>query len=61
MLCLINKVRDKTIALIVYVDEIVITRNDSEKRKALQTHLSREFKMKDFGPLKYFLGIEVSR
>ncbi|KAK2970690.1 hypothetical protein RJ640_023895 [Escallonia rubra] len=34
--------------------------NDPEEREALQGHLSREFKMKDLGPLKYFLGIEVS-
>ncbi|RVW45822.1 Retrovirus-related Pol polyprotein from transposon RE1 [Vitis vinifera] len=33
-------------------------RNDPEERKALQNYLSREFEMKDLGPLKYFLGIE---
>ncbi|RVW86383.1 Retrovirus-related Pol polyprotein from transposon RE1 [Vitis vinifera] len=38
-----------------------ITGNDPEERKALQNYLSREFEMKDLGPLKYFLGIEVSR
>ncbi|KAK2970044.1 hypothetical protein RJ640_014984 [Escallonia rubra] len=40
---------------------MVVTGNDPEEREALQGHLSREFKMKDLGPLKYFLGIEVSR
>ncbi|KAK2979733.1 hypothetical protein RJ640_024706 [Escallonia rubra] len=35
--------------------------NDPKEREALQGHLPREFKMKDLGPLKYFLGIEVSR
>ncbi|RVW22622.1 Retrovirus-related Pol polyprotein from transposon TNT 1-94 [Vitis vinifera] len=38
-----------------------VTGNDPEERKALQNYLSREFKMKDLGHLKYFLGIEVSR
>ncbi|RVX00402.1 Retrovirus-related Pol polyprotein from transposon TNT 1-94 [Vitis vinifera] len=35
--------------------------NDPEERKALQNYISREFEMKYLGPLKYFLGIEVSR
>ena len=47
--------------LIVYVDDMVVTGNDPKERKTLQNYLSREFEMKDLGPLKYFLGIEVSR
>ena len=47
--------------VIVYVDDMIVTGNDSEERRALQNHLAREFEMKDLGPLKYFLGIEVSR
>ena len=46
---------------IVYVDDMVVTGNDPEERKALQKYLSKEFEKKDLGPLKYFLGIEVSR
>ncbi|KAL5540944.1 hypothetical protein UlMin_044920 [Ulmus minor] len=57
----LKKQMGKITALIVYVDDMVVTGNDPEERKALQTHLSREFEMKDLGPLKYFLGIEVSR
>jgi len=45
----------------IYVDDMVVTRNDPEERKNLQNYLSKEFKMTDLGPLKYFLGIEVSR
>lgn len=48
-------------ALIVYVDDMIVTGNDPKERKALQAHLSQEFEMKDLGLLKYFLGIEVSR
>ncbi|KAK3029571.1 hypothetical protein RJ639_038460 [Escallonia herrerae] len=57
----LKKKQGKITALIVYVDDMVVTGNDPEEREALQGHLSREFKMKDLGPLKYFLGIEVSR
>lgn len=51
----------KITALIVYVDDIVVTGNDPDEMKALQSYLSSEFEMKDLGDLKYFLGIEVSR
>ena len=40
---------------------MVVTGNDPDERKALQSYLSSEFEMKDLGHLKYFLGIEVSR
>ncbi|KAH9659075.1 hypothetical protein KPL70_023730 [Citrus sinensis] len=57
----IKKRQGKIIALIVYVDDMVVIGNDEEETKALQKYLSREFEMKDLGALKYFLGIEVSR
>ncbi|RVW37423.1 Retrovirus-related Pol polyprotein from transposon RE1 [Vitis vinifera] len=57
----LKKQHGKITALIVYVDDMVVTGNDPEERKALQNYLSREFEMKDLGHLKYFLGIEVSR
>jgi hypothetical protein len=52
---------EQIIALIVYVDDMIVIGNDLEERKTLQEHLAREFEMKDLGELKYFLGIEVSR
>ncbi|WJZ84536.1 hypothetical protein VitviT2T_004136 [Vitis vinifera] len=57
----LKKQHGKITTLIVYVDDMVVIGNDPEERKALQNYLSREFEMKDLGPLKYFLGIEVSR
>ena len=51
----------KLTALIVYVDDMVVTGNDSVEMEALKNYLSREFGMKDLGQLKYFLGIEVAR
>lgn len=52
--------KDKSIALIIYVDDIVVTWHDLEERAALQTYMSQEFKMKDLGLLKYFLGMNWS-
>ena len=40
---------------------MLVTGNDPDEMKALQSYLSSEFEMKDFGHLKYFLGIEVSQ
>ena len=40
---------------------MVVTGNDPDGRKVLQSYLSSEFEMKDLGHLKYFLGIAVSR
>ena len=57
----LKKQHGKITALIVYVDDMVVTGNDPNERKALQSYLSSKFEMKDLGHLKYFLGIEVSR
>ncbi|XP_059669016.1 uncharacterized mitochondrial protein AtMg00810-like [Cornus florida] len=56
----LKKQQGKIAALIVYVDDIVVIGNDPEEMKALKKYLSREFEMKVLGPLRYFLGIEVS-
>ncbi|CAL9004267.1 unnamed protein product, partial [Prunus brigantina] len=51
----------KLTALIVYVDDIVVTGDDTGEQLKLQKYLSQEFEMKDLGDLKYFLEIEVAR
>lgn len=45
---------------IVYVNDIVITRDDHEKIKHLKELLAWEFEVKDLGKLKYFLDMEVA-
>ncbi|XP_019168531.1 PREDICTED: uncharacterized protein LOC109164452 [Ipomoea nil] len=47
--------------LVVYVDDIVITGNDTEGILSLKSFLHSQFQTKDLGPLKYFLGIEVMK
>ena len=53
--------RGKMAILIVYVDDIILTRDDSEEILKLKKLLATEFEIKDLGTLKYFLGIEVAR
>ncbi|BFG38701.1 hypothetical protein CerSpe_249750 [Prunus speciosa] len=51
----------KVIVLIIYIDDMIITGDDTEDIDKLKHYLSTEFEMKDLGGLKYFLGIEVAR
>jgi len=47
-------------ALLVYVDDIVLAGNDTHACRAFKNYLNTCFSIKDLGPLKYFLGIEVA-
>ena len=51
----------KITALIVYVDDIVLTGNDMTEIMNLKRYLAKEFEIKDFGDLRYFLGIEIAK
>jgi len=48
-------------ALLVYVDDLVLAGNDSNTCVAFKAYLHNCFRIKDLGSLKYFLGIEVAR
>ncbi|KAI3451593.1 hypothetical protein Pfo_008258 [Paulownia fortunei] len=48
-------------ALLVYVDDIIIASNNQVVVDVLKSGLNKRFKMKDFGPLKYFLGLKIAR
>jgi len=47
--------------VLVYVDDLIISGNDSGAIAKFKQYLSVCFHMKDLGALKYFLGIEVAR
>jgi hypothetical protein len=46
--------------LLLYVDDMIITGDDSEYIAFVKARLRDQFLMTDLGPFRYFLGIEVS-
>ncbi|RVW29596.1 Retrovirus-related Pol polyprotein from transposon RE1 [Vitis vinifera] len=58
---LFTRIQGKSfIALLIYVDDILFTGNDSVSIASIKKFLHNQFRLKDLGDLKYFLGIEVS-
>ncbi|GKC51197.1 ribonuclease H-like domain-containing protein [Tanacetum coccineum] len=47
------------LALLVYVDDIIITGNNVSEIEKFKVFLKSKFMIKDLGKLKYFLGIKV--
>ena len=56
---LFTRQRDKSFtALLIYVDDILITGNDPVSVAMTKKFLHGHFHLKDLGPVKYFLGIK---
>jgi len=53
--------KNRVTILAVYVDDIIITGDDTLEIARLKRNLSKEFEVKDPGQLRYFLGIEIAR
>ena len=47
-------------ALLVYVDDIIVTGNDEREKHDVKQRLAKEFEIKELGKMKYFLSIEVA-
>ena len=51
---------DVFLAILVYVDDIILVGNDSRACREFKAYLNTCFHIKDLSPLKYFLCIEVA-
>jgi hypothetical protein len=48
------------IALLVYVNDVILASNDFAAIVQIIASLNQQFKLKDLGTLKFFLGLEVA-
>ncbi|XP_075080384.1 uncharacterized protein LOC142165895 [Nicotiana tabacum] len=56
-----KKVDTRVVIILVYIDDLLITRNDQNLILEPKTILQCTFKIKDLGELEFFLGIEIER
>lgn len=54
----LNKNTQSVIVLAVYVDDMIVLWKNEEMKSTLIEQLKDHFKMKDFGPVKSFLGMK---
>jgi len=45
----------------MYVDDIILSRNDKEKIERIKQALNQTFQIKDLGNLRYFICLEITR
>lgn len=49
---------DSFMAVVVYVDDILLSRNDFLLIQSLKSLLHHKFSIKDLGPVKFYMGLE---
>ena len=60
--CVYKKVSGSSVAfLILYVDDILLTGNNTEFLDSTKGYLNKNFSMKDLGEAAYILGIKIYR
>ena len=47
--------------MFIYVDDLIITGSNVREVNDFKSEMKRNFKMKDFGPISYYLGISISQ
>ena len=57
----IKSSRDCITILLIYVDDVVLAGDNSQEISNITNQLQKHFRIKNFGNLTYFLGLEVAR
>ncbi|WZZ08512.1 hypothetical protein YC2023_094433 [Brassica napus] len=57
----IQRTSGRYLAILVYVDDIIIASSNDEDVDSFKKSLADHFKLRDLGPLRYFLGLEIAR
>ncbi len=55
----VKKTNREIVIIVIYVDDLIITRNSDADIFDLKKLLKQMFEMKDLGELRYFFGVEV--
>lgn len=56
----IKKTDSRGVVMVVYVDDVILTGSSTQDFSDTKAHLQKCFVTKVFGPIRYFLGIEVA-
>lgn len=59
--CFFKRYKSSYIILLLYVDDMLVAGSDIDEIKNLKMQLSKEFDMKDLGPAKKILGMQITR
>jgi hypothetical protein len=55
----VKKTNRGIVVIVIYVDDLIITRDSDVNIFNLKKLLKQKFEMKDLGELRYFFGIEI--
>ncbi|XP_013729534.2 uncharacterized mitochondrial protein AtMg00810-like [Brassica napus] len=53
--------REVRLRILIYIDDLIISGTSHQDIQIFKDYLSTCFNMKDLGPVKYFLGLEVAK
>jgi uncharacterized protein YqeY len=53
------KNRGEIAVIMVYIDDLIVTRDDTKEIGQIRENSAARFQMKELGELKHFLGLEV--